>query len=210
MTTHEERNPACFNRVTRPYPTVTHSDDDGLAPVVSDAELVRLSLAGTPDAFDQLVDRHYDRCLRYAARLLGNREDAEEACQDAFVRAHRALASYAESDRFTAWLYRILINRCRSYAVRRRGTMEDATDNEVLAILSPSRDAEAEQLGLRDELSRAIAQLDVEQREAFLLKHVDELNYDEISAITGVGVSALKMRVKRACDRLRDLLTDLT
>lgn len=175
---------------------------------MTDADLVRASLAGSPQAFAELVDRHYNRCLHYAARLLGNREDAEEACQDAFLRAFRALDSYAESDRFSAWLYRILINRCRSYAVRRRGTMEDATDSNVLASLSPTRAAEAEQLGLREELARAIAQLEVDQREAFLLKHVEDMSYDEISAITGASVSALKMRVKRACDRLRDLLTE--
>jgi len=176
--------------------------------VLTDADLVRQSLAGSAHAFETLVDRHYDHCLRYAARLLGNREDAEEACQDAFLRAYRALDGYAESDRFGAWLYRILINRCRSYAARRRGTMEDATDSEALANLPASRNAEAETLGLREELARAIAQLDIDQREAFLLKHVDDLSYDEISVITGVGVSALKMRVKRACDRLRDLLSD--
>ena len=187
---------------------MTAPDLGGLIPVLTDADLVRQSLAGDPQAFESLVDRHYDRCLRYAARLLGNREDAEEACQDTFVRAFRALHSYADSDRFGAWIYRILVNRCRSYAARRRGTMEDATDGEILATLSPARDAEVEQLGLREELARAIAQLDVDQREAFLLKHVDDMSYDEISAITGASVSALKMRVKRACDRLRDLLTD--
>lgn len=187
---------------------VTDRDEGGLFIMVTDADLVRQSLAGAPDAFEELVDRHYAGCLQYAARLLGNREDAEEACQDAFVRAFRALATYAESDRFSAWLYRILINRCRSYAVRRRGSMEDATDNEMLASLSPTRDAEVEQLGLREELARAIAQLEIDQREAFLLKHVQDLSYDEISAITGASVSALKMRVKRACDRLRDLLKD--
>ena len=187
---------------------MTQHDVPRLSSELTDADLVRLSLAGSPHAFDVLVDRHYSRCLRYAARLLGNREDAEEACQDAFLRAHRALDSYAESDRFGAWLFRILINRCRSYAVRRRGTLEDATDSAALASLSPVRDAEVESLGLREELAHAIAQLDVDQREAFLLKYVDDLSYDEISALTGVGVSALKMRVTRACVRLRQLLTE--
>jgi RNA polymerase sigma-70 factor (ECF subfamily) len=188
---------------------VTDRDLPGLIQVLTDADLVRQSLAGSTDAFAELVDRHYDRCLRYAARLLGNREDAEEACQDAFVRAFRALSDYSESDRFGAWLYRILVNRCRSYAVRRRGSLEDPTENELLARHAQASPDVVELLGLREELAGAIAQLELEQREAFVLKHVDDLSYDEISAITGVGVSALKMRVKRACDRLRDLLTDM-
>lgn len=166
------------------------------------------ALAGDVRAFDLLVDRHYERCLRYAARLLGNREDAEEVCQDTFVRAWRALHSYTESDRFGAWLFRILINRSRSMASRQRGSLEDATDSDVMATLATTRERTVELLGLREELARALAQLDVEQREAFLLKHVDDLSYDDISAMTGASVSALKMRVKRACDRLRDLLTD--
>jgi RNA polymerase sigma-70 factor, ECF subfamily len=186
---------------------VTQRPQARLIRVLTDADLVRQTLAGDSHAFDVLVDRHYDRCLQYAARLLGNREDAEEACQDTFVRAFRALDSYAESDRFGAWLYRILLNRCRSYAARQRGSMEDATDSEMLALLSPSHEPEAHRLGVREEITRALARLDVDHREAFLLKHVEDLSYDEISALTGVGVSALKMRVKRACDRLRDLLT---
>jgi RNA polymerase sigma-70 factor, ECF subfamily len=201
-------NPALLVRVTAATPTVTQHDAGGLESVLTDAELVRHALAGHPHAFDQLVDRHYDRCLRYAARLLGNRQDAEEACQDAFLRAYRALDSYAESDRFGAWIYRILINRCRSYAVRRRGTMEDSTENSVLATLASRHDPGVEHLGLREELARAIAMLDVEQREAFLLRHVEDVGYDEMSALTGVGVSALKMRVNRACVRLRELLSD--
>jgi RNA polymerase sigma-70 factor (ECF subfamily) len=64
----------------------------------------------------------------------------------------------------------------------------------------------AESTELRAELQRAIATLDPEQREAFLLKHVEQLSYDEMAEATGVGVSALKMRVKRACDRMQWLL----
>ena len=61
-------------------------------------------------------------------------------------------------------------------------------------------------MAIREEIERAVDQLEVDQREAFLLKHVEELTYEEMEAITGAGKSALKMRVKRACDRLRELL----
>ena len=190
-------------------PPVTPPGVVGLYASVGDAELVRRALAGSPHAFDALVDRHYARCLRYAARLLADRHDAEEAVQDAFVRAHRALARYDERDRFIAWLYRILVNRCRSYAVRRRGTLEFPTEQDVLARHPAAAPDAGDTLGLRDELARALAQLDTDQREAFLLKHVDEMSYEEMQAITGASVPALKMRVKRACDRLRLLLADL-
>jgi RNA polymerase sigma-70 factor (ECF subfamily) len=69
----------------------------------------------------------------------------------------------------------------------------------------------AAELGeLRAELQRAIAALDRDQREAFLLKHVEQLSYEEMAAITGVGISALKMRVKRACDRMQRMLWEVS
>ena len=67
----------------------------------------------------------------------------------------------------------------------------------------------AESAALLAEIQRALNQLDVDQREAFLLKHVEEMNYDEMAEITGVGISALKMRVKRACLHLRELLVEV-
>jgi RNA polymerase sigma-70 factor, ECF subfamily len=180
----------------------------GLFSVLSDADLIQRTLAGSPNAFDQLVARHYDRCLRYAARLLGNREDAEEVCQDTFMRAYRGLSSYQDDDRFGAWVFRILVNRCRSLAGRQRGSREDATELDQLATLAVSHDSTLDSLGLREDLARAIACLELEQREAFLLKHVDDLSYEEMQELTGASVSALKMRVKRACERLRALLAD--
>ncbi|HXE57571.1 MAG TPA: sigma-70 family RNA polymerase sigma factor, partial [Gemmatimonadales bacterium] len=85
-----------------------------------DAALARRAAAGDPKAFELLVRRHYERCLRFALHLLGDRRDAEEAVQDTFVRAHRALPGYEERQRFEAWLFRVLVNRCRTMAARRR------------------------------------------------------------------------------------------
>ena len=79
-------------------------------------------------------------------------------------------------------------------------------DNEALE--RSSVEATQDALELREELNWAIAALSAEQREAFLLRHIEELSYEEIVAVTGVGTSALKMRVKRACERLQHLLTD--
>jgi RNA polymerase sigma-70 factor (ECF subfamily) len=76
------------------------------------------------------------------------------------------------------------------------------------AMASASVRPAADTSDLRGELRRAIESLDPDQREAFLLKHVEQLSYDEMAEATGVGVSALKMRVKRACDRMRWLLEE--
>jgi RNA polymerase sigma-70 factor (ECF subfamily) len=169
---------------------------------MTDAEVVDNVLGGDSDSFSVLVARYRDRYLRYAVQMLGNREDAEEALQDAFVRAYRSLRNCEDPQRFGAWLFQILINRCRT-AGARRGRREKTFVSDDSAIMSASSDHPADNGALREEIYRALDRLDLEQREAFLLKHVEGLSYEEMSEVTGAGVSALKMRVKRACDRLK-------
>ena len=187
---------------------VTHPDMPGFnLATMTDAMLVRRVLDGDVAAFTTLVDRHAAACTRFATRMLGNREDAEDATQETFLRAYRSLARYEERQAFRTWLFQILINRCRTAAVRRerRHRMFLVDDNAIaLATVRPATDAS----DLRAELQRAIDALEPDQREAFLLKHVEQLSYDEMAAATGVGVSALKMRVKRACDRMQWLLRE--
>ena len=175
---------------------------------MTDAALVRRVLDGDSDAYSVLVDRYYDRYARYAVHMLGNREDAEEALQDAFLRAYRALPRYQERERFAAWLFRLLINRCRTAAVRRRRRERMFIASEI-AVMSAAAKPEGDDVAWREELFRALDTLPADQREAFLLKHVEDLSYEEMSEITGVGISALKMRVKRACARLRELLREV-
>ena len=174
---------------------------------MTDAMLVRRVLEGDTAAFTLLVDRHAAACTRFALRMLGNREDAEDATQESFLRAYRSLARYEERQAFRTWLFQILVNRCRTAAVRRqrRQRMFLVDDN---AVASASVRPVADSTELRAALHRAIGSLDPDQREAFLLKHVEQLSYDEMAEATGVGVSALKMRVKRACDRLQWLLRE--
>lgn len=171
--------------------------------------LVQRAQGGDAASFDAIVDRYYGDCLRYATRMLGNRADAEEAVQDAFVRAFRSLGRYDHRDRLRGWLFRILVNRCRSLAekrLRRRWVYQRFREAEP-----PPEAAWPEEPGdgIPAAVRAALASLPPDQREAFLLKHVEELSYEEMAELTGTGVSALKMRVKRACDRLRVLLLEV-
>jgi len=187
---------------------VTQPDVPGFnLATMTDAMLVRRVLEGDTAAFTTLVDRHAAACTRFATRMLGNREDAEDATQETFLRAYRSLARYEDRQAFRTWLFQILINRCRTAAVRRqrRHRMFLVDDRAIAgASVRPAADAG----DLRAELQRAIDALDPGQREAFLLKHVEQLSYDEMAAATGTGVSALKMRVKRACDRMQWILRE--
>jgi RNA polymerase sigma-70 factor (ECF subfamily) len=171
----------------------------------TDAEIVARVLAGQAEAYRVLVDRYHDRFARLAIHLLGDREDAEEALQDSFVRAYRALGRYEERERFPSWFCRILVNRCRTVGAKRgRRWRHEAGDSAKPTFAAPDDD----QLAWREEINWAMARLAHDQREAFLLKHLEDLSYEEMAELTGAGISALKMRVKRAGDHLRELLTN--
>lgn len=173
----------------------------------SDAELVRRVRAGDIGAYGALVARYRDRLGRYAVHMIGVREDAEEALQDAFVRAFRSLARCDDPERFGAWLYGILVNRCRTTGARaaRRRRMFVRDDDALHDAAHPDRSAGFD---WGDAVERALARLAPEYREAFLLKHVEDLEYEEIARLTGAGVSALKMRVKRAREQLQVILSE--
>lgn len=175
---------------------------------LSDSVLVQQVLDGDSGAYSLLVGRYRDRYGRFAVHMLGAEEDAEEALQDTFVRAYRALGRCEDPERFGAWLYRILVNRCRTHGTR-RGRRERTFVNDPVALGNASEEHPAERGAWREEIEYALDRLDGRQREAFLLKHVEDLSYEEMADLTGVGVSALKMRVKRACERLRELLREV-
>jgi RNA polymerase sigma-70 factor (ECF subfamily) len=172
----------------------------------SDAAIIKRVLNGEVDAYSILVERYFDHYVRFAIHLVGNREDAEEVVQDTFLRAYNALGRYEERERFGAWLLRILVNRARTVSAigrRREKMFPEQIDDTLPEAAQPHPEARA---ALREEMTRALDQLTREQREAFLLHYVEGLSYEEISAVTGSGVSALKMRVKRSCERLREIL----
>jgi RNA polymerase sigma-70 factor (ECF subfamily) len=169
--------------------------------------VIHAARAGDVRAFATLVDMYYARCLRFAMHMLSSRADAEEAVQDTFVRVYRALPTYREQDSFEPWLFRILGNRCRTAGARQRRHAELVEYGEV-----PERAMMAQQdtdVAWREEIDRALSSLPAEQREAFLMRHVEGMSYDDMIAATGAGLSALKMRVKRACDALRVRLTEV-
>ena len=175
---------------------------------MSDRAIIQQVLAGDVEAFARLVDRHYARCARIAVRIVGNHEDAEEAIQDAFLRAFKALGDYEDRERFSAWLTRILVNQCRTVLARSRRRDAIFPDLDPLAMDFAVDAGTAD--GTWPDLERALAQLPVEQREAIVLKYADDLTYEEMSRITGAGESALKMRVQRAFARLRALLSEVS
>jgi RNA polymerase sigma-70 factor (ECF subfamily) len=172
----------------------------------SDAQLIAEILGGDVEAFRVLVHRHRDTCTRFAVRMVGSHADADDVLQSAFMRAYRGLSQCRDRDRFGGWLYRIVVNECRTFATRQRQRdLRFVSDGELVDRAEATTD-ESSGEDMSEQIELALSKLPVEQREAFLLKYVEEMSYEEISKATGVSVPALKMRVKRASDGLRKLL----
>lgn len=172
----------------------------------SDAALVARALDGDLGAYAALMARYRDVLGRYACGMLGCRADAEEAVQDTFIRAYRSLSDCREPGRFGGWLFAILMNRCRT---SRRRLFRRRRYTASLRGDLPSGGDEAAALEWREEIARALARLRPIYREAFLLRHVEHLDYAEMARRSGTGESTLRMRVKRANDQLRELLVEV-
>lgn len=171
----------------------------------SDRELVEAVLDGRRSAYRHLVERHEDVLFRRAAAILGDPDVAADMVQETFVRAYERLAECEDPARFGGWVYRALRNRCYDdlRAARRRG--------HSLSVAAPlpgreDPDADLERSMLRERIQKALDGLSPLLREAFVLKHVDGLSYDEMQELAGVSKSALKMRVKRAREELEETL----
>ena len=184
----------------------TDARADGEASI-SDDLLVVATQRGDLAAFAELSRRYRDRYMRFAARMVGNYDDAEDALQSAFIRAYRAIDRCRDPSRVGAWLYQIVANECRSFAIR-RSRRERRVVRDEIAVRSAAADPPADD-NIMEDVEYALMQLDVDYREAFIMKHIEQLSYEEMAEITGDGISALKMRVKRACARLRELLEEV-
>lgn len=173
-----------------------------------DGEIVRAVLAGDRERYAQLVERYRDRYARYAARMLGSADAAEDAVQDAFVRAFDQLAQCKDPNKFVGWFFLILRNRC--FAERRRNRTS-APLEEANAVAAVDRtDSGTETAERRRALQQALLELTPDQREVFVLKHVEGLSYGEIAERLSTSVASLKMRMHRAYDRLREQLREHT
>lgn len=170
---------------------------------VADRSAVARACSGDPDAFAEIVRRHASGVRMLCTRLVHDGRLGEDLCQDAFVRAFSRLGSFRGEGTVRHWLYRIAANGCRDF-LRAGGRFErpaHLSGEELWTARDPEREVGARQS--MEALGAAVAGLPPACREAFVLFHLDGLSYEEMSALTGVGVSALKVRVHRAREALR-------
>ena len=173
-----------------------------------DPRTLRRAQQGDSTAFAELVEQYHPRALRFAMQMLSRREDAEEAVQDAFLRVHDNLAQFRLDAPFDPWFFRILGNRCRTLATKRSRHHAVIDYGDLPADAASADSPDTPDPAFTRHLYRVLAELPAEQREAFLLHHVNEMDYEEMTIVTGAKGSTLRMRVKRAIDTLRTRLRD--
>lgn len=173
----------------------------------TDAQVVRDVLAGDRDAFRVLVRRYSDVLYGHAVRVVGSQDDAADLVQRALVKGYKKLGSCRYPDRVGAWLFRILANFCKDHLRSRRRELSLDKLPEV-AQARPDPLASAHGAEVRSRLYSALDRLTPEQREAFVLKHVEGRTYEEMAAVMDVSVASLKMRVHRAREALQGLLEE--
>jgi RNA polymerase sigma-70 factor, ECF subfamily len=174
----------------------------------SESEIVGRVLSGRAQDFELLVHRYQERLFRFALASVRDADVAADLVQDTFVRAYTGLAGCRDRERFAAWIFRILRNRCLDYRKehRRRDVPLDERMTVAGSVGLPELDLERSRL--REALERAVADLPDTMREAFILKHVHGLSYEEIESLLDVRQSALKMRVARAREALQAVLAN--
>jgi len=168
---------------------------------MDDSATVQRCLEGEPDAFRMLVERYQGRALGHAIAIIRNRDDAQDAVQDAFLNAHRALHTFDRERVFYSWFYAILRNCCYKLLARRR---MDAVDHAVRLDL-----LESPTLPVDDRLAieRALAALSPTDREIVMLRHFDGLSYAELADSLGIPIGTVMSRLFNARKRLRDGLS---
>ena len=173
----------------------------------TDGEVVAQVLAGDREAFGIVIRRYEAGLLRYATRMLGHPDAAADAVAEGLVRAFRHLATCRDPSRLKSWLYRIVGNRCRSHLAR-RSTSDLSLDDAPPIADSQDLEAATERSEQLAQVARALETLSPEKREAFLLKHVEGMSYEEMAAVTGERIPTLKMRVHRARAALLEALKE--
>jgi len=176
----------------------------------NDGAIVQEVLAGNKRAFGDLVDRHKDKAMTLAMRMLRNREDAEEAIQDAFVRAFNALPRFEWKSSFSTWFYRIVYNVCATQLSRRGEDLHIAIDTredeEALALPSGELppDIRYESIELEQIVLKEIEKLPLPYSAVCTLFFVHDMSYDQIVEVTGMPLGTVKVRLFRGRIMLRE------
>jgi RNA polymerase sigma-70 factor (ECF subfamily) len=186
----------------------------------AETEAIRDVLAGDRDAYRVLMDRHFCSVTRVAFRITGNEADAEEAAQEAFLRAYSKLPSFRQDSKFSTWIMRIVMNTAINLVERRNRDLsyhapriadEPSTADHTVRVADKQNGPESILLNRESASLRqtAMAELTPMERTAFTLRHMEDVPMSEIAAALNVTSNSAKQAVFRAVSKLRRSLTPI-
>jgi len=164
---------------------------------------------GNSKSFSYIVDHHKDKAFNLAFRICGNREEAEEVAQDSFMKAYRSLGSFQMKSTFATWLYRIIYNTAISHVrIKKKSvlSLEDFPADATDFIGGNSTEEEAEREYRSSLVNFALQKITDEERGLITLFYYEELTTDEISEVTGISKSNLKVRLFRARQKMLETI----
>ena len=176
-----------------------------------DDELMLLARAGRKEAFDELVQRYQLSALKTAARFLGDSQTAIEVVQQAFVELLRYIPTYQTQGKFSAFFYRIVLNRCRMLVRKRASThrmLQTVRHQPLKQPQLPDDQLIAQQR--RDIIDGAMAQLGPKHRAVIALRFAGDLSYQEIADTLEIPIGTVKSRIAKGLAKLRQLLAEVT
>jgi RNA polymerase sigma-70 factor (ECF subfamily) len=167
---------------------------------MDDATAIRMCRGGDRDAFRHIVERYQRQAVAHAAAIVGNRDDAMDAAQEAFIDAFKAINRFDEELRFYPWFYVLLRNRCYKLIAGRK--RHEADSLEETLIIAPQSGAAEEAISLE----MALMELEAEDRELIALKHLDGLSCEELSRRLQIPEGTVMSRLYHARKRLAEKL----
>ena len=175
------------------------------APVDDDQALITATLAGRPEAFGELVTRYQRAVYHLAARTLNDRTEAEDAAQEAFLKAYRALNTFRPGAKFSTWIFTICYRGCCDRLAKRKRFSGDELPDRADASAGPELLAERGDDARR--LRAAIDALPEKYRAVITLYHLQGKQYEEIASVLNLPLGTVKTHLFRAKEQLRKVLS---
>ncbi len=179
---------------------------------VSNSELVKKSQLGDKSAFEELVKRHQELVFSLSFKLTGNRELANDVAQEAFIRAWKAIEKFRGDSTFGTWIYRITVNT--AWTLRKKAKKHyslNIEDTQEPVVVDEKKDPEL--VAINSDLSivlrKALNKIPLEQRIIVELKNIEGRSHKEIADYLDISVTAAKVRLHRAHQKLRNILEEI-
>jgi RNA polymerase sigma-70 factor, ECF subfamily len=182
---------------------------------LTDAELITKAIGGREDGFEELVRRYQRQITAYIYRMLNDYESSLDVTQEVFIKVYNSLERYSSDYKFSTWLYRIAHNAAIDYMRRNSANLQSLeTETEdgayQLQLESPllTPEQERERSEWRSEIEAVVKRLPAVYRELILLRHAQDLSYDEIAEVTNLPLGTVKNRLFRAREMMREIFIE--